>query len=288
MENTLSRLTKAFKENKIQPLFELQGGMMNKSYVIEFEGKKYVYYQPTVQANEMVDRILERDNHLKVYSLGITSKNLAFFDTGVKINEYIEGQSLNYLESYDIKKVAKILKKLHESHLSSGKDYLPFKQIEKYENQIKELKIATSNDYKTLLDLVKSEQSFLESQRKVLCHNDFQKSNIIKSNSDEYFMIDFEFMMDNDPIFDIAAFGNNNVIEGYELLKEYFGNSLTKEEIKRFFLWRIVLSLQWSLVALIKDFKGEGKTHNIDFKGVSDFFISNAKDAKEMLFNIVK
>ena len=186
MENTLSRLTKAFKENKIQPLFELQGGMMNKSYVIEFEGKKYVYYQPTVQANEMVDRILERDNHLKVYSLGITSKNLAFFDTGVKINEYIEGQSLNYLDSYDIKKVAKILKKLHESHLSSGKDYLPFKQIEKYENQIKELKIATSNDYKTLLDLVKSEQSFLESQRKVLCHNDFQKSNIIKSNSDEY------------------------------------------------------------------------------------------------------
>lgn len=285
MENKLFVLRGNLEEGKLVPLFELQGGMMNKSYVIEYEGKKYVYYVPTAQANEMVDRILERDNQAKVYSLGITSKNLAFFDDGVKINEYIEGDSLNNLKEYDVKKVAKMLKKLHESHLSSGKDYLPFKQIAKYEYQAEKLYIKTSQDYKELLQLVKEEQVFLETQTKVMCHNDFQKSNIIKSTSDEYFMIDFEFMMDNDPIFDIAAFGNNSVEEGYELLNEYFNHSLSRFEIKRFFLWRILLSLQWYLVALIKDKKGEGKAHNFDFKKVSEYFLDNAKHAKEMLFN---
>ena len=89
--------------------------------------------------------------------------------------------------------------------------------------------------------------------------------------------------MNNDPYFDIAGFGNNKVEEGFELLKNYCNNKITIEDIERFFYWRILLSLQWYLVALIKDYHGEGKAHNYDFKEVAHFFLENASHAEELL-----
>ena len=89
--------------------------------------------------------------------------------------------------------------------------------------------------------------------------------------------------MNNDPIFDISAFGNDDVKEGYELLKAYLNDNVSKEDIERFCLWRILLSLQWYLVALIKDYHGEGKIHGFDFKEVAKHFLTNAIDAKILL-----
>lgn len=265
-----------------KPLYKLVGGMMNQSYVIEIEGKKYVWYIPTEQANEMVDRKLEKENQEIVYSLGITSKNLAFYDDGMKINEFIPGESLNKVESYDIKKIAVMLKKLHNSPVLCRKNYEPFVKILGYEQEIESMGITVDPLYLNLRNMVFAKRDFLESQKLALCHNDFQKSNIIQTPEDEYYMIDFEFMMNNDPYFDIAGFGNNDVNEGFALLKEYTNNSYTKDELTRFCYWRILLSMQWYLVALIKDKRGEGKTHGFNFYDVAMFFLGLANDAKNL------
>ena len=276
-----TNLRKQLENGKIKPLRKLQGGMMNKSYIIELDGKKYVWYTPTEQANEMVDRKLEKSNIDKVYPLGITSKNLAFYEDGMKINEFIEGSSINLIEDFDTKKVAKMLHKLHDSGVLSDKDYLPFEKVENYIKEVSSLNIKLDEDFFILYKDINNKRAFLESQKLTICHNDFQRSNIIKSLDDKYYMIDFEFMMNNDPIFDIAAFGNNDVKEGYQLLKDYFEN--IDNDIKtRFFYWRMLLSLQWYLVALIKDKRGEGKEHGFDFYQVAQFFLNNAKTAKEL------
>lgn len=269
--------------NKIRPDKELLGGMMNKSFIISLEGKKYVWYVPTEQANEMVDRKLEKRCLDMVYPLGITSKNIAFYDDGMKINEFIEGISTNLTNEFDINKISIMLHKLHDSKLTTGVSYEPFKKIEGYNLEAKTLRISLSEDFEKLYSFLNSNKEFLQSQKQTICHNDFQRSNIVKSLDDNYYMIDFEFMMDNDPIYDIAAFGNNVVEEGLDLLKVYFDNKQTKQEEKRFYLWRIFLSLQWYLVALIKDKRGEGKAHGINFVDVANFFLSNAKHAKELL-----
>lgn len=265
-----------------KPLYKLVGGMMNQSYVIEIEGRKYVWYVPTEQANEMVDRKLEKENQEIVYSLGITSKNLVFYDDGMKINEFIPGESLNKVEFYDIKKIAVMLKKLHNSPVLCRKNYEPFAKILGYEQEIESMGITVDPLYLNLRNMVFAKRDFLESQKLALCHNDFQKSNIIQTPEDEYFMIDFEFMMNNDPYFDIAGFGNNDVNEGFALLKEYTNNSYTKDELTRFCYWRILLSMQWYLVALIKDKRGEGKTHGFNFYDVAMFFLGLANDAKNL------
>ena len=124
------KLRKDLENGNIKPLRKLQGGMMNRSYIIELDGKKYVWYTPTEQANEMVDRKLEKSNIDKVYPLGITSKNLVFYEDGMKINEFIEGSSTNLIDEFDTKKVAEMLHKLHDSKVLSDKDYLPFVKVE--------------------------------------------------------------------------------------------------------------------------------------------------------------
>ena len=74
---------------------------MNESSIIFDKGKKYVLYISTAQANEMVDRQLEKENQSLVYSLGITSKNIYFdVENGIKINEYSPNPSLDLKKRY--------------------------------------------------------------------------------------------------------------------------------------------------------------------------------------------
>ena len=268
-----------FKE-KSDIISPLVGGMMNQSFIVSNKDKKYVLYISTEQANEMVDRPLEKDNQRIVYGLGITSKNI-YFDTdkGIKVNEYIEGSSLDKVNSYDVVKVAELLKTLHSSKELSKEDYHPFKRFITYEKEAKEYQIDLGKEYNILRNVIFDNKAFLESQPLVLSHNDAQKSNIVKSNDDKYYLIDFEFMGNNDPIYDIATFGNGKVQEGFELLKVYFDNNPSDEEIKRYYLWRIFISLQWHNVAIVKHYRGEGKTHGYDFLAVAKFFLENALEA---------
>ena len=268
----------------VTPLF---GGMMNESFIVSSNNKKYVLYISTKQANEMVDRPLERDNQQIIYSLGITSKNV-YFDTikGIKVNEYIEGDSLDHLDKYDVNKVAKLLKTMHNSPTLSKEDYHPFPRFIAYENEANTFNITRSEKYLLLRKTLFDNRDFLEEQKLALCHNDTQKSNIVKSDKDEYYLIDFEFMANNDPIYDIAAFGNGLVSEGRTLLDAYFDNKPSAEEIKRYYLWRIFLSLQWHNVAIVKHYRGEGKTHNYNFLDVADFFFKNAEEAYKQLLVI--
>ena len=145
----------------------LQGGMMNESSIITDGEKKYVLYISTAQANEMVDRELEKENQALVFSLGITSKNV-YFDTkkGIKINEFIEGSSLDKTDSYDVKKVAKLLHILHNSPVLCKSDYNPFLRLEGYEKELKAFLLNRDEMYQEIRNELFKHREYLESQRR--------------------------------------------------------------------------------------------------------------------------
>lgn len=267
----------------------LVGGMMNQSFIVSYKNKKYVLYISTEQANEMVDRPLEKDNQSIVYNLGLTSRNV-YFDTdrGIKANEYIEGSSLDKTDSYDIKKVAELLKRLHSSKVLSKDNYQPFKRFAEYEKDALAFQPDLGKDYQMLRENLFKNKEYLESQRLVLSHNDAQKSNIVKDLNNNYYLIDFEFVGNNDEIYDIATFGNGLVSEGFDCLVHYCDGKPNNDQIKRYYLWRIFISLQWHNVAIIKHYRGEGKTHGFDFLQVANFFLNNALDAYQGLKEKVK
>ena len=268
----------------ISPLI---GGMMNESYIVKSGEQKYVLYISTEQANEMVNRQLEKDCQLIVYNLGITSKNVYFdLQKGIKINEFIEGSSLDHLDKYDIEKVAKLFHTLHDSPQLASEDYHPFARFKDYEKQVDEFvkEEDKDKDYLKVKKVLFENKDYLESQKKTICHNDAQKSNIVKSLDDEYFFIDFEFMANNDFVYDIATFGNGLVEEGFALLNAYAPNP-SKDLIRRYYLWRMFVSLQWYNVALIKHYRGEGEVHHFDFLQVAAHFLNNALVALKGLEN---
>lgn len=278
----VSELVKEILGKNAEILEPLKGGMMNKSYIVAVNGKKYVMFVPTSQANEMVNRYLEKETQAIASRLKITSNNIYFNpETGVKVHEFIDGYSLNHVENIDINRVAGLLKFFHNSPTKSTTDYQPFIRLANFEKEVKQSIKRYPDNYIKLRKLLTDNQEYLESQEKCLCHNDAQKSNIVKEvDTGKYYLIDFEFAANNDPIYDIAAYGNNDVKEGRDLLKAYF-NRPNKDEIKRFYLWRIFLSLQWYNVALIKHYRGEGVKIGFDFKEVAKSFLKNALEAYE-------
>ena len=280
--NDIDALLQQIFKKEAHVISPLVGGMMNQSYIVSCDNKKYVLYISTEQANEMVDRPLEKANQKLIIDLGLTSKNI-YFDTdkGIKVNEYIEGNSLNNISEYDVSKVATLLKTMHESGKLSRDNYEPFKRFVAYEEEANGFINDRDEGYKLLRSTIFNQREFLESQKLVLCHNDAQKSNIVRDLHDNYYLIDFEFMGNNDAIYDIATFGNNSVPEGYALLVKYYNDNPTVDQKKRYYLWRIFVSLQWHNVAIVKHYRGEGKTHGFDFLAVADYFFSNAKEAYE-------
>ncbi|HPS18878.1 MAG TPA: choline/ethanolamine kinase family protein [Bacilli bacterium] len=264
---------------KASVLSPLVGGMMNESYIVENDNKKYVLYISTKQANEMVDRHRERKDQKIFHDLGITSKNVYFDeDNGIKINEYIEGNSLDHFAEVDYQKIAKLMHILHDSNRLCEADYLPFERFKGYESEANGFLSRQDGRYLKIRDVVFAKKDYLTSQKMVICHNDAQRSNIVKTPDDQYYFIDFEFVGNNDPIYDIACFGNGLVKEGYQLLQAYFP-SLTNVEKERFFLWRMYISLQWYEVAIVKHYRGEGAIHNYNFLDVAAHFLDNAEEA---------
>ena len=265
---------------------QILGGMMNGSFLVDYQDKKYILYMPTPQANEMVNRKEEKRHLDIVYPLGVTSKNVYFdIPSGIKINEFIEGESLNNLDNYNEEKVADILRKLHQSGLKSNLDYQPFERFLGFEKEALEF-CDLSDDYRAFKELLFSNREYLESDPKVLSHNDYQKSNIVFNPKDgNYYMIDFEFMANNSEIYDIACFANNDVNDGLRLLRAYFGNP-SVEQTRKFYLWRIFVSMQWYLVAIIKHYRKEGEKHHFNFLAVADHFMNIAKTAYEGLNNL--
>lgn len=283
-----------FIENTFGPDFKIEkplvGGMMNLSYIIkDGSGKRYVLYISTEQANEMVDRKLEKEHQSIAYELGVTSKNI-YFDTekGIKANEFIEGTSIDKINEFDYQKIADLFHKFHSSKKLSKQDYAPFDRfINIYEKEALSFVENPEKEYVLLRDFLFKYMDYLKSQKKALCHNDAQRSNIVKSDDDKYYLIDFEFVGNNDPIYDIATFGNGLVKEGRKLLDYYFVKP-SIDEIKRYYLWRIYVSLQWYNVAIVKHYRGEGKAHGFNFLDVAKHFLNNANDAYQGFLSEVR
>ena len=269
--------------NDAKVVSELVGGMMNEAYIVSNNEGKYVYYISTAQANEMVDRDLEKETQNIAFNLGLTSENI-YFDKvkGIKINRYLEGDSLNHLDDFDYQKVAKLLAIYHSSNRKASVYYDPLGRLENYKKEALTHTEKFDDDFYDLYQLVQQNRTFLLSQPLTLAHNDAQRSNIVKSG-ENYYLIDFEFAANNDPIYDIGTFGNGDALEGKKLLEEYEKLVPVKDGLKRYALWRIDISLQWYLVALIKHYRGEGKIHGIDFLGVGKHFLGVAKEARKLL-----
>jgi len=276
-------------EDKIEVKNRLKGGMSNSNYVVEVEGEFFTFRIPGKNAENFVSREIEQETLNLIKPLHIDGNLLLSMDleTGYKVSKYVPGTPLVELNPADYyEKASVVLKKLHQSGLVANNDYSPFERLKKYEDLVIKEGLVHDESYFDILNRFKVFQPYLESLPKVMCHNDSQPSNFIVTDHQELLLVDWEFGGNNDYFYDIACFGNNDFKFAEGLLPIYLGNTPSKEDWKRLYLWRTFQCLQWHNVALYKEATGLSQELHLDFKMIAASYIvkANALFAQALLY----
>jgi len=256
----------------------LEGGMSNYTYVVETRGKKYTYRVPGKFAEKFVDRVEEWDNIQEVNRLGLNNAtSYVEVISGEKLAEYVEGTILSEtdIESYNEMSVA-ALKKIHGSDMLF-RDYNAFGRLSDYERYCREMGFTHPKEYHELREQLERMRDAHAEVPMVPCHCDYQPTNLVVSG-DKLYVLDWEFAGMNDPIYDVACYGNAGFDKALSLLEVYVGHKPTSEELKRLYFHRSFQCLQWYNVAIFKDRVGLSRDLNMDFNAVAAFFFNMAKD----------
>jgi thiamine kinase-like enzyme len=250
----------------------LMGGMSNQMYIIGYQGDRCTFRIPGKNASMFVDRHLELKNIEAVRELGINNDTLVFDTTnGYKLAAYVDGTPFSQLEDLQLPAAAAVLHELHDSSVRFENDYDPFARLSLYESYHHH----QSEAYHTTKTAFLRYQSYLEAQPKVACHNDAQRSNFVLADGKTY-LLDWEFAGNNDPLYDIACFGNINFDHALSLLPVYLGREASKDEIKRLTLWRTFQALQWHNVAWYKEDIGLSSELGVNFAAVAEKYLALA------------
>lgn len=280
MELEIIKLAQDILKTDVKIVERLLGGMSNYTYIIEANGKKYTFRKPGEKAENFVSRTIELKNIKLVEPLGITN-HMVYLDleTGIKINEYVEGKVLSTLPRLNyLKQVADTLKVLHQSGLKAENNYDHIKRLSDYEA----INHTISPRYLELKQVWLNWFELYKHLPSVLCHGDAQPSNFIITDDQKAMVVDFEFTGNNDPYYDIAQFGNIDFNDALALLDVYCEHHTTKEDKKRMIFYRMFLTLQWHQVATFKHEIGLSEKLHIPFDKVAIAYLDKAQALKQM------
>ena len=286
MEQFVVNTASNILNKKVFFIKRLLGGMSNYTCVIKDEdGNFYTFRIPGKNANNFVDRLVEKANLDLLNDFELTNKTI-YIDTnvGYKISSYIEGDILSQIENKNsyLSEVAKTLVKLHKIDKKCQNDYDKLGRLTKYENLVKELNYDIDDRYFQYKEEYLKLYNEFENIEKCISHGDFQPSNLILVNN-EVFVVDFEFTANNDPYYDIACYGNNDFEDAKLLLKEYLGRDYTNYEFRRLIENRLFQTLQWHLVATYKNLIGLSEELKLDFGKIADIYLQKSKILLETL-----
>lgn len=263
----------------IRIIDRLKGGMSNSNYVVKADGKFYTFRIPGKNASVFVDRATEEQILDLIKPLGIDGNLLIRLEkaSGFKISKYVAGTPLmidNPANHYEA--VSEVLHTLHDSRLIAENDYAPFIRLAYYESLVEKEGLSQNIRYTDIRDRFLKFKPLLSEWPTVLCHNDSQPSNFILTPDGKLLLVDWEFGGNNDPLYDVACYGNNDFQYAIELLPIYLKREPRKDEWQRLYLWRVFQCLQWHNVALYKDAIGLSAELNLNFAMIAESYIDKA------------
>lgn len=268
----IENIVKVFnvESSSIKNLKRFNQGMSNYTFYFELNNKKYVIRVVGLKAYKFVDYENEYNVLKTINNTNITS-NLIYYNikTGTKVSEYIEGVT----NSDTSENFVKTLKMLHNIKSNKIKEYNLINRLNEYESYNNKDHID-NNYYLIKKYFTNNFQSIYNKREKKLCHNDLQDINIIKNNLNKYYLIDFEYTAYNDPLYDIASYGNDPLL----LFEKYYNKKPNKEDIRDILFYQMYQSLQWYQVALYKEEVGFSKLTNYNFKELANYFLTNATE----------
>lgn len=192
----------------------LKKGMTNRSFIFEYENKRYIMRIPGNGSKETVNREEEASVYDIIHDKDICD-NIIYINpkTGYKITEYIENvRTCDPLNEDDLRKCMKKLREFHNMKLKVGHTYDLFWYLEYYE-KLWRGKASIYPDYAETKKKVYELKDYIDKHagEMVLAHIDPNYNNFLFSideNGEEKLnLIDWEYAGMQDPDVDIAVFG---------------------------------------------------------------------------------
>ena len=271
-------------KHNIRIIKRLEGGMSNSNYVVKIGDNDFVFRIPGNNAEYFVSREIEEETLALANKVGIDGDLTIEMDkeTGYKISEYVEGTALFKLDpSAYYEKASEVLHKLHDAKLHASNDYNPFGRLKTYQGYVEEKGLSHDESYFEIKNKLLKEKDWLMSFERIFCHGDAQPSNFIATDDGELLLVDWEFGGNNDPLYDLACYGNNDFKYAEGILPVYLGRKPNQDEWRRLYLWRTFQCLQWHNVAMFKEATGLSEELNLDFKAIADQYITKANTMYE-------
>lgn len=267
-ENLRNHLRSIFPDRDVTTaVFTQMGGMSNKNFRVDFEGRSYVLRVPGNGSEGMVERTNEFFNANESCKLGVNPE-IRYFNAsnGVKLADYIEGaETLNAATIQrhgNMRRVAEIYRRIHNSHIRLKNEFNIFTEIEKYNGLIEKAGARMYEGWETVLPQVLALENRLNELGVDLkpCHNDAFYENFIKSPDGTIYLIDWEYSGMNDPMADIAALfveaGFEEENRDYFLL-QYFGQEIPADAKVKILCYQILWDYLWAQWTVIKEAKGD-------------------------------
>lgn len=267
-ENLRSYIKTIFSTNNVEgAVIERIGGMSNKNFKVDFEGKKYVLRVAGNGSEGMVDRSNEEFNANAASILGVNPK-IRYFDsrTGIKLADFIDNaETLNSatIQRHDnMRKIADIYKTVHNSHIRLKNEFNIFKEIEKYDRLMEAASAQMYEGWEEVRPQVMALENYLNTLGVDLkpCHNDALYENFIKATDGTIYLIDWEYSGMNDPMADFAALfieaGFENENEDY-ILDKYFNGDIPPHTREKILCYQILWDYLWAQWTVIKEAKGD-------------------------------
>lgn len=267
-ENLLMHLSAIFPSTDVSSAQITQiGGMSNKNFRVDFQGKAYVLRVPGNGSEGMVVRSFEEFNSIEGSKLGINPPTSYFnAETGIKLVDFVEdAETLNSatIQRHDnMKKIARIYHTLHHSRVRLKNEFNIFREIEKYDQLLKKAGVTMYDGWEE----VRAEVMSLESKLNELgvdlhpCHNDAVPENFLKAKDGTIYLIDWEYSGMNDPMADFAAlfleseFTPEN--QDY-VLSHYYDGAIPENAMQKILCYQVLWDYLWAQWTVIKESDGD-------------------------------
>lgn len=243
------------------------GGMSNKNFRVDMDGRSYVLRVPGNGSEGMVERVNEEFNAIEACRLGVNPP-IRYFnpETGIKLADYIENaETLNAatVQRHDnMRRIADIYRRVHNSHIRLKNEFNIFREMAKYERLMERAGATMYDGWESVRPKVMALEGHLNSLGVDLkpCHNDALYENFIKAADGTVYLIDWEYSGMNDPMADFAAlfleadFEEEN--EDY-ILERYFDGEEPSNAREKILCYRILWDCLWAQWTVIKEAKGD-------------------------------
>ncbi|WP_375315563.1 phosphotransferase [Spiroplasma endosymbiont of Tipula paludosa] len=141
-----------------------------------------------------------------------------------------------------VKKIAHLIKDLHQIEIPTTIKTWNWKsQLELFKGLVNTSQQNLTSDEQKIINFFTN----YEPQELKLCHNDLVPGNILITKQQIY-IIDYEYAMKNDPLFDIASFISETIYRNNNLINHFLHEfSLTITDVKTIWWWIQYQNLIW-------------------------------------------